>query len=133
MSPRYKSAYFSTEGDTTISLQSPLELENYACGLTKISGKIDTSNGMYKKKIYLCCDMIEESLVEKTTMPVLHKIETNNYGKIDDTINHVIWLSIIRPTITSIRLYICDEHQKVVSLSKSLVNCTLLFIPPKQK
>lgn len=37
----------------------------------------------------------------------------------------------MRPTISSIRLYIADETGEIVSLENNQLHCTLLFIPHK--
>ena len=37
-------------------------------------------------------------------------------GVIAGAINKIIWLEVVRPIISSIRLYICDEQGEIVSL-----------------
>ena len=46
-------------------------------------------------------------------------------------INHVIWLRVMRPHISNIRLYISDEFGEIKTVDKNKLNCTLLFVPPK--
>ena len=41
----------------------------------------------------------------------------------------VIWLKVMRPSISSIRLYITDQSGDIVSLPRNKLNCTLLFVP----
>ena len=50
-------------------------------------------------------------------------------GEIKSQINHVIWLKVMRPTISSVRLYIADIYGKIISVEDNEVNCTLLFVP----
>ena len=35
----------------------------------------------------------------------------------------------MRPTISSVRLYIADRYGKIISVEDNEVNCTLLFVP----
>ena len=62
-------------------------------------------------------------------MLVLHSLKRQNGIPVE--INNVIWLHVLRPSISRIRLYIADETGKVFSLPKNTLNCTLLFILPK--
>ena len=79
--------------------------------------------------LYLCSDIVEESDVGNIKMSVLCSLKRKN--GIPAEINNVIWLCVMRPSISRIRLYIADETVKVFSLPKNTLNCTLLFIPPK--
>ena len=53
-------------------------------------------------------------------------------GIINNSIHKVIWLEITRRAISKIRLYICDEKGKLVSLNDKPLYCTLLFIPNRK-
>ena len=96
---------------------------------TTIKKKRETTNN--NDNLYLCCDIVEESFVGEIKMPVLRCIRRKN-GFVNTDIHHVIWLSVMRPNISSIRLYICDDSGEIVSLPRNKLNCTLLFIPHKQ-
>ena len=50
-------------------------------------------------------------------------------GEIKNDNNHVIWLKVMRPTISSVRLYIADRYGKIISVEDNKVNCTLLSVP----
>ena len=89
---------------------------------------IDMEEEGYTDNLYLCCNIIEESYVGEKKMPILRYLKRKN-GNILNEITHPIWLQVIRPTISSIRLYIADETGKVLSLPRNSLNCTLLFIP----
>lgn len=122
--------YLSTTGDTTTVLPTPLEVQGYGCGVIEISGKLipRDDNG----NLYLCCNIVEESFVGSIKIPVLRYMKRSQSGNVNSTLNHIIWLKVMRPTITSIRLYIANDKGEVVSLPDSKVNCTLLFIPHKR-
>lgn len=125
--------YLSTSGDDTIVLPNPLEFYD-RCALVEINGKISPrkKNGNLKdsnnNNLYLCCNIVEESLVGKVKMPVLRVINRKN-GTIINEINNLLWLKVMRPNILSIRLYICDEFGEIVSVARNKLNCTLVFEP----
>ena len=121
-----KALYLSTTGDETIELPTTLEVEGYGVGVIEMSGKV--KNG-FKDRLFLCCDICEESYVNGIKMPILRMLNRNSNGLVNKGINHVIWLQVMRPNITSIRLYIADEFGKIVSVDKNILNCTLLFVP----
>lgn len=84
----------------------------------------------FSEDLYLCCNIIQESYVGNRKMPVLRYLRRKN-GNIINEINHPIWLTVMRPAISSIRLYIADDTGKVLSLPRNNLNCTLLFVPTK--
>ena len=118
--------YLTTDGDKTTELPIPLEVEGYGCGVIEMTGKI--KNG-FRDRLFLCCDICEESYVNGIRLPVLRYLSRNSNGVINKQIDHVIWLRVMRPTISSIRLYIADESGQIVSVDGNKLNCTLLFIP----
>ena len=118
--------YLFTDGDRTTDLPIPLEVEGYGCGVIEMTGKI--KNG-FKDNLYLCCDICEESYVNNIRLPVLRYLNRNSNGLINKGIDHVIWLRVMRPNISSIRLYIADENGEIVSVEGNKLNCTLLFVP----
>ena len=46
-----------------------------------------------------------------------------------DKYEKVIWLKVMRPSISSIRLYITDQSGDIVSLPRNKLSFTLLFVP----
>ena len=62
-------------------------------------------------------------------MPILRYINRNPNGLVNKSIDHVIWLQVVKPNINSIRLYIADEFGKNVLVDKNTLNYTLLFVP----
>ena len=118
--------YLSTNGDTTIQLPIPLEVQGYGCGVTEMTGKVFHS---VKEPIYLCSDICEESFVGQNKMPVLCRIKRGVSGIVNSNIYNVIWLRVMRPTINSIRLYISNGSGEIISLGPEELNLTLLFTP----
>ena len=50
---------------------------------------------------------------------------------VNNDINHVIWLRVMRPHMSNIHLYISNEQGEIKTVDKNKLKCTLLFIPPK--
>lgn len=131
-----KSIYLTTTNDTTTLLDIPLEVENYACGIIEMSGTIQDD----KSPLYLCCDIIEESPVgipgkefgNVNYLPVLRQLNINNKHVVKGNIAHVVWIKVLRHQINSIRLYITSATGEITTFEENKLNCTLLFIPPKE-
>ena len=146
-----QAVYLTTNGDTTTILSTPLEVQGYGCGVLELNGKVTVPKRLLKgnksqtlpdkvedeeevaadekctDNLYLCSDIVEESDVGSIKMPVLRYLKRKNGIPVE--ISNVIWLQVMRPSISRIRLYIADETGKILSLPKNTLNCTLLFIP----
>ena len=94
--------------------------------LTDQTQPVPTNEG-FTDNLYLCSDIVEESDVGNIKMPVLRYLKRKNGIPVE--INNVIWLNVMRPSISRIHLYIADETGKILSFPKNTLNCTLLFIP----
>lgn len=118
-----KALYITTSGDTTLELPVPIDVQGCVCGIIEINGKLST----YKGDLFLCSDICEESIAADTIMPVLRNIKRKPNGIIINDLNHVIWLKVIRPKITSIRFYIANAQGEIMSFGDEKLKCTLLF------
>lgn len=124
--------YLNTDSDKVTNLAVPLNLEGYACGLISIRGRINKIVEK-DKSIFLCCDIIEESSINEKRLPIIREILRNSRGIVDEKLENIIWLQVLRPYISNVRLYISDENGEIISFPGQKVYCTLLFIPPKKK
>ena len=122
--------YLSTSGDTTTQFPTPLEVPGYRCGVIEMTGKVFHSG---KEPIYLCSNICEESFVGQNKMPVLRRIKRGASGIGNPDIHNVIWIHVMRPTISSIRLYISNGKGEIISLGSEELNCTFLFSPNKNE
>ena len=127
MNKHMKALYLLTTGDNIIELPLPLHVEGFGCGVIELSGRLESP----KEDIFLCCDICEESFSGETMMPILRNIKRKPNGFITNEINHVIWLRVMRPHISNIRLYIANKSGDIITLPKNYLTCTLLFIPPR--
>ena len=114
-----KALYLSTTEDTTTVFPFPVELQGYGCAVIEMNGKIQSPRR----------DIVEESLAGDVKMPILQNIIRRNNIITNGQIRKVIWLKVMRPSISSIRLYITDQSGDIVSLPRNKLNCTLLFVP----
>ena len=128
MNKHMKALYVTTDGDDTVDLPVPLEVEGYACGIIDMTGKINNS---FKGDLFLCCDICEESFVGDIMMPVLRSIKRKANGLVVNDINHVVWLRVMRPHISNIRFYIANVNGEILTVDNNKLKCTLLFIPPR--
>ena len=145
--------HLSTNGDTTTILSTPLEVQGYGCGVFELDGKVivpkrllktnkpqqpaeeeeDVNNGSqvipvdegYTDNLYLCSDIVEESDVGSIKMSVLRYLKRKN--GIPTEINNVIWLQVMRPSISSIRLYIADETENIIITQKYIEVHTSIY------
>ena len=79
--------------------------------------------------LYLCSDIVVSSYVHSIKLPVLRCIKRKPNGYILNNISRPIWLSLNRPFISNIRLYITNNQGEIISLPNKSLNCTVLFLP----
>jgi hypothetical protein len=121
--------HLETHGDTIIPLAERIELEGYCVGVVEIHGSVkkpaaDPSGKPY----YLCTDITEDVFVNSCKLPVICQITLKSNGAINSQVTkNVNWLNISRHSIDKIRLYICDDKGKLISVGAKGVYCTLVF------
>ena len=141
------SKFLVTYGDTTTIFSSPQELYGWGCGVSLIEGRIPHTKT--KETLYLCSDIAAESEVSLETkeailktirMQVLTKIITEpdihdrkeEKDHIVKPLPFFVYFTVLRKSIDSIRLYICNCKGEIISLEGNQMNCSLLFIPPRK-
>lgn len=129
-----KSIFFSKQKlpeenffDITIELNCPLEIPDHLIALAELTGRVQSKDERKKTPLYLCCDVCEESNVQKIRMPVIRQIIRSQGGNITNSLNNLIWLKVNRTDLKRIRLYIADINGGLQSLSNCLLNGTLIF------
>ena len=128
-----ENVFLTCNGDTKTLLTYPLEVEGYACAIIEISGRLEKyNNGKKTKKedeLFLCSDICKEVYVNGKKLPALRQILRSPTGNIQQ-ISNPTWLRVLRPTITSIRLYITNANGEIQSFQSGWLQCSLLFINP---
>ena len=122
--------FLDTTGDTTHYLANQLEVENFDCGVVEITGKIN--NSIKKtKRLFLCSDICKTMFVNNIKLPVIRQLIRSNSGIIQQ-FNNIIWIKVMRPNISSIRLYITDEYGQTIAVGESWLQCSLRFISARK-
>ena len=109
-----------------IELPKPYALQGYwDCGLTEIS--FTTKFTPRSKRLYLCCDLVEESYVNDTLRPILRNVEVQSrYGKLK-SIEFVrpLYVKIRSQHFQKVRLYLLDESLLPVQFETNDLHCVL--------
>ena len=116
--PKNEAFYF------TAYLTEPIHLENgpWYCALRAIKTKvIDTSD------LYVYCDIIEESHVLGSKLPILQRIIPNAQGQVAESFDSSIHFEITSPVMNSITVYIRTASMAAPSVASEATTCTLHF------
>ena len=81
------------------------------------------------QRLYLCCDIVEESYVRNTTLPILGNIEIpNRYKKFKcETFEEGIYLPVNVTNLSNVRLYLLDADLHPVQFESEDLHCILHF------
>jgi hypothetical protein len=136
MNPNVYPLFLKTEGDTVNLLGDIIHLnpkQKYGIGLFNLNGKVVPQK---KENIihYLCCDIVGQAHVGSSKLPCLEIVKPNyKTGFVNSNNTKVMWLSINRHKIPSIRLYLTNEHGELSSLKSCHLDCKLLIVPFDEK
>ena len=99
----------------------------WTCALTEIT--LDCDFKQRSKRLYLCCDLVEESYARNTLIPVLRNIEIGTkYKKVLSTeFIRPIYVPVTVTQLTSLRLYFKDENLNPVDFETNDLHCVLHF------
>ena len=125
--------YLKTNGDTVNTLAETLEIEGYGVSVIEIFGKVPLPSKYKNQPLFLCSDISQDTHVGNIKLPVLRMLKTNSNGIVNNSIYKLIWLEVVRRSISFIRLYICDINGEIISLGDKTLYCSLLLIPDREK
>lgn len=125
--------YLKTNGDTVNKLSETLEIEGYGVSVVEIYGKVPLPARYKNKPLFLCSDISQDTHVGDIKLPVLRMLKTNSSGIVNNNIHKLIWLQVVRRSISFIRLYICDINGEIISLDEKTLYCSLLLVPNREK
>lgn len=111
-----------------IQLPKSYHLEGqWACALTEIT--LDCDFTPISKRLYLCCDFIEETYVRNTLIPVLRNVEIGTKSKklLSTEFTRLTYQPVTVTQLTSLRLYIKDEHLNPVIFGTNDLHCVIHF------
>ena len=115
--------------DEEIQLPASVNLSGHIIALMDVVGRIEPTP---EKPIYICSDIVEESIVQKNVLPVLRCTRFDR-PRINTEFVKMLYLRPRRTDVSSLRLYITDLQGRVMSFDKCRLNCTLLLIPEFKK
>jgi hypothetical protein len=135
MNPVNNPLHLTTRGDTRIPFSKQLYLKDYVCAVTEIKGEFQVEEPqLYTNEWFLCCDFVHESIVDRGTLPVLHRIPCkllvkNNIQRVNTEFSINLWVGCNRDDINEVRLYITDKNGTVPSFINCTLKCSLICIP----
>lgn len=78
-------------------------------------------------RIYVCADVIEDSYVRGTTLPVLRSIEIDTDTKIDLSFNPLCYIKVQTDELRRIQIFIRDRNLKPSRFKFDRLYCSLHF------
>ena len=81
------------------------------------------------QRLYLCCDIVEESNVSNTTLPILRNIEiATRYKKfISETFEEGIYIPVNVTNLSTVRLNLLEADLHPVQFESEDLHCILHF------
>lgn len=118
----------NTSSDFWIQLPKKYDLQGqWECALKEITFTCDFKPK--SSRLYLCCDILEESYVRETSLPVLRNIElTGRYKKVkSETYINPRYVPIKVSILDTLRVVLKDENLEPVQFSTNDLHCVLHF------
>jgi hypothetical protein len=78
-------------------------------------------------RIYVCADMIDDSYVRRTTLPILRSIDLDTDTKVDLSFNPLCYIKVQTDELRRIRIFIRDRNLKPSRFKFDRLYCTLHF------
>ena len=114
--------------DCWIQLPKTYSLEGqWLCALKQVSFTCDFKPKT--RRLYLCSDIVAESYVRNTLVPVVRNIEIYNKSKkyLTENFEDDTYLSVNVTHLTSVREYLRDSDLKPVQFDSNDLHCVLHF------
>ena len=99
----------------------------WTCALTEISLTCDFTP--QSKRLYLCCDLVEQTYVRNTQISILRNIEVGTrYKKLQAVeYTHPIYVPVAANHFNTLNLYLRDEDLYPVEFKSNDLHCVLHF------
>lgn len=98
---------------------------HWECAITEINFKSDFERPT--GRIYVCCDLIEQSYVRNTTLGVLRSVPIQDDEQTDLVFNPLFYMKILRQDMNRIQIFIRDEELNPCRFKSGGLYCTLHF------
>ena len=116
----------NSPGECWIQLPKRYTLEGqWSCALIDVS--LDCDFTPRSNRLYLCCDIVEDSYVRGTSLPVLRNIEVNvRYKKLKtELFPHPLYIPVKRTQLHLVKLYLLDNQLNPVNFKENDLHCVL--------
>ncbi len=99
----------------------------WTCSLKEISLSLDFSPK--SSRLYLCCDLLEDSYVRDSLLPILRNVEVGSRYKKYKLIEYArpVYVKTKSTSFQSIRLYLRDDNLNPVTFTSNDLHCVLHF------
>ncbi len=102
-----QTVYYQENTATDFTVQLPTSISGVSeCGLIEL--RLPSSP---QKKVFLCTDICEESVINEKTLPVISSLIRK-----DSAPTHIVYIPLRSRSFDTIRFYICHESGEVVDL-----------------
>ena len=118
----------NSSSDFWIQLPKTFSLDGqWLCCLKQVSFTCDFKPKT--QRLYLCSDIVEESYVRNTLLPVVRNIEIYNESKnyLTEKFEDGTYLPVNVTHLTSVRVYLRDSDLKPVQFDSNNLHCLLHF------
>ena len=116
----------NTAGDFVVELPRRYRLDgSWECAISEITFVSEFEQ--LTDRIYVCADMIDDSYVRRTTLPILRSIDLDTDAKVDLSFNPLCYIKVQTDELRRIRIFIRDRNLKPSRFKFDRLYCTLHF------
>ena len=116
----------NTAGDFVVELPRRYRLDgSWECAISEITFVSEFKQ--LTDRIYVCADMIDDSYVRRTTLPILRSIDLDTDTKVDLSFNPLCYIKVQTDELRRMRIFIRDRNLKPSRFKFDRLYCTLHF------
>ena len=116
----------NTAGDFVVELPRRYRLDgSWECAISEITFVSEFEQ--LTDRIYVCADMIDDSYVRRTTLPILRSIDLDTDTKVDLSFNPLCYFKVQTDELRRMRIFIRDRNLKPSRFKFDRLYCTLHF------
>ena len=116
----------NTAGDFVVELPRRYRLDgSWECAISEITFVSEFEQ--LTDRIYVCADVIDDSYVRRTTLPILRSIDLDTDTKVDLSFNLLCYIKVQTHELRRIQIFIRDRNLKPSRFKFDRLYCTLHF------
>lgn len=113
-------------GDFIVDLPRSYRLQGqWECALTEMTFVSQFERMTHR--VYVCCDLVDQSYVKETSLPLLRSIDIDADEKVDLIFNPAYYLKINRQDLNRIQIFIRDDALNPCRFKIERLYCTIHF------